>query len=378
MTAYIPVPDPITPAWLTAVLRASGALWQGEVTAVESMATDAFNSQTSHLRLRCSADAPSDASVQLVLKRNIPAAWGVEAGAEEAKFYNLAASQREYAPAIVPCYAAAYDEASGNSYLLLRDLSPTHRPPITRDQQISVVEGVPPDAYIEAVVDTLARLHAYWWEHPWRHTEVFAVGDWARNAERFGQYLERRTTAWQSLIAAESAWFPEDLRALYEQALARLPSYRRQYLEPRLRTRTKLTLMHGDAYFCNFLCPRQPDAHPTYLLDWQSYSFDIGGNDLANLCATFWTPEQRHAEAREINILRRYHTTLQAHGVGDYAWDDLLLDYRLGLIYWLFVPVQDRYDGSSKDYWWPKMQCLTAAFREWGCENLLGMRVDGG
>ena len=42
MTPYIPAPDPITPAWLTAVLRASGALVSGAVLAVQSAPTGAF------------------------------------------------------------------------------------------------------------------------------------------------------------------------------------------------------------------------------------------------------------------------------------------------------------------------------------------------
>ena len=48
-----------------------------------------------------------------------------------------------------------------------------------------------------------------------------------------------------------------------------------------------------------------------------------------------------------------------------------MTDYRTGLIFWLLMPVQDGYGGSGKDYWWPKMQCLVAAFREWSCEALL-------
>jgi hypothetical protein len=109
------------------------------------------------------------------------------------------------------------------------------------------------------------------------------------------------------------------------------------------------------------------------LLDWQSPVVDIGGYDLANLCATFWTSEQRHATQREEQLLRRYHRMLETQGVHNYAWDDLTTDYQTGLIYWLLVPVQDRYDGSGTDYWWPKMQCLVEAFREWHCADLLDM-----
>ena len=65
-------------------------------------------------------------------------------------------------------------------------------------------------------------------------------------------------------------------------------------------------------------------------------------------------------------IIRCY----RAVGCINYAWDDLLTDYKLGLVFWILMPVQDRYGGASRDYWWPKMQCLVAAFREWGCEDL--------
>jgi thiamine kinase-like enzyme len=368
-----PIPDPVTPEWLTTVLRQAGVLTQGGVQTVEQEKTGAFNSATSRLFLQYSPDATPDAPTRLILKRNIAAEWGIEAGAEEVKFYTLVAALPDHPHIIVPCYAAAYDEASGNSYLLLKDVSTTHQPPITRDQQISIVDGVPAAEDIASVVEALARLHAYWWEHPLLETDQFVVGYWSRTQERFEQYMQRRTASWNRLIANEASWFPDDLRALYEQALAHLPHCWKQHLEPRFRARQHLTLIHGDAYFANFLCPQPPATGPTYLLDWQSPGFDIGGYDLANLCATFWTSEQRHEDQREEHILRRYYETLQARGVTDYTWDNLLTDYRLGLIYWLLVPVQDGADGSRKAYWWPKMQCLVAAFREWRCEELLGM-----
>jgi thiamine kinase-like enzyme len=371
MIVSLPIPDPVTPDWLTAVLRQAGVLTQGAVQAVEQEMTGAFNSATSRLFLQYSAAATPKAPARLILKRNIAAEWGIEAGAEEVKFYTLVASLPEHPQIIVPCYAAAYDEAGGNSYLLLKDVSATHRPPLTRDQQISIVEGIPSEEDIASVVEALAQLHAYWWEHPLLETDQFVVGYWSRTRARFEQYRQRRTNSWNRLIANEASWFPDDLRALYEQVLAHLEHVWEQYLEPRFRARQRLTLIHGDAYFANFLCPQPPATGPTYLLDWQSPGFDIGGYDLVNLCAAFWTSEQRREGQREETILRRYYATLQARGVTDYSWENLLTDYRLGLIFWLLIPVQDGADGARKAYWWPKMQCLVAAFRDWRCADLL-------
>jgi thiamine kinase-like enzyme len=373
MENSLPVPDPVTPEWLTAVLRQAGVLPTGIVQAVEQENTGSFNSATSRLGVRYSSDAPPGAADRLILKRNIPAEWGVEAGADEVRFYALVASLLDHPQITVLCYAATYDQDTGDSFLLLQDLSPTHQPPVTRDQQISIVHGVPSAEVITRVVDTLAELHAYWWGHPLLDTGQFPIGYWSYTLDRFTRYLEKRAAAWSRLMPAESSWFPLELRTLYEQLFARLPGMWERYLEPRFRATRHLTLIHGDAYFCNFLCPRPGADGSTYLLDWQSPSFDIGGYDLVNLCATFWTSEQRHEEQREDRILRRYLQTLQDHGVRDYGWDDLVIDYQLGLIFWTLMPVQDAADGSETAYWWPKMRCLTSAFAEWRCAALLGI-----
>ena len=90
-----------------------------------------------------------------------------------------------------------------------------------------------------------------------------------------------------------------------------------------------------------------------------------------NLLATFWTSAQRHEAQRETTLLRRYHDVLRLHGVQHYAWEDLQVDYRVAVTEWLFQPAQDRADGAGKDYWWPKLQCLAAAFQDLQCADLL-------
>lgn len=132
-----------------------------------------------------------------------------------------------------------------------------------------------------------------------------------------------------------------------------------------------LTLVHGDAYFSNFLCPREDGSGLAVLLDWQAPSCGLGAADLVNLCATFWTAEQRAERHRELRVLELYHAELAAAGVRDYSFADLCFDYRLALIYWVLVPIQDARDGSKPGYWQPKMRCLIDAFRDWNCQQLL-------
>lgn len=371
MAYHAPDIDGPTAKWLTLVLREAGVLRAGAVSRVEQIATGAFNSHTFRLVIEYSGDTEPGIPSQFVFKRNIEAPWAIEAGLLEVGFYQNVASLQGHPHVAVPCYVAEVDPRSQDSYLLLKDVSATHAPPITRDEQISIVNAVPAERDIEAVVDTIAALHAYWWEHPSIATGSWDVGYWMRNSERFDAYLARRTASWKKLISEEGDWFPGNLRDLYESVLARLPDYWHKYLAPRFDPPKQITLIHGDAYFANFLCPLSATEGRTYLIDWQSYGFEIGTLDLANLCATFWTREQRQENNREERILRRYREQLVAGGVKGYSWEDLLLDYRHALVFWLLIPVQDGADGALRDYWWPKMQCLVAAYQDWECDALL-------
>ncbi|NJN81535.1 MAG: DUF1679 domain-containing protein [Caldilineaceae bacterium] len=374
LTPYITPPETVTPAWLTEVLRASNMLKQGAVHAVDIESIDTSNSLTIRLRVSYSPDATSGLPTELILKQNLQADWAKEAGQEEVVFYQRIGALHPPPPAIPPCFAAASDAASGNSYLLLLDLSSTHKPPVKHPAQAGSVQSMPSPLAINQVIEALARHHAFWWDHPELASGAFQVGYWSRDAERAALYFQRRQAGWQALIAEEADWFPSELIQLYTKAFDQLEAFWARYLEPRFRAGSHLTLVHGDAYFANFLCPRQRGSE-TYLLDWQSPSVDLNGYDLANLIATFWTSEERSESAREMRMLRQYLHTLQSNGVEDYTWEELVVDYQIGLLFWLFMPIQDRRDGSPKEYWWPKMQCLVSAYRDWRCEELLGIKL---
>jgi hypothetical protein len=372
MAHVIASTDSITAQWLTDTLQEAGALSRGEVVAVASRANAAFNSAAAHLDLTYSPDAPGSAPRRLFLKRNVDTVWGRAAGKSEVAFYRLAAPHLDQLPMLVPCYAAAHDLVTGNSCLLLLDVSETHVAPVTRDQQIAG-EAVPPTPLLGLAVDALAAFHAYWWEHPVLGQDpATEVTWWYRDASHYAAHVERRRREWAAFIEAEGAWFPSDLRALYEGVLERLPLLWERALGPRVTALRQLTLGHGDCYLTQFLCPRPDASGPTYLIDWQDTGADFNAFDLVHLFG-FWTPEQRHADGREERLLRRYHAGLVAHGVRDYAWENLLGDYWLLLTILLLYPMWDATNGSARSYWWPKMQRFAAAYRDHGSATLLDL-----
>jgi len=134
-------------------------------------------------------------------------------------------------------------------------------------------------------------------------------------------------------------------------------------------------LTNGDCYFAQFLCPRDQRVDRTHIVDFQAVSANLGAYDLVYLFATFWTSTQRRDYDREARLLRQYHNTLQAARVMKYSWDALLVDYRLMIAYMIFDPVWDQTTGAKKSYWWPKLCCLTDAYRDLGCADLLGSRA---
>lgn len=351
----------ISPRWLSGVLRGAGLLAGGEVSEVAATDSGAFNSRTSFLRLTYRGAAPG-APGRMVLKRSAPAAWAIEAGRAEVAFYRHVAGMADPPPGIAPCYASGIDADSGHSYLLLADLSASHRAPITREQQLAGQVATPAD--LRSVVDTLAAIHARWWEHP--AVDGIVTGYWTRDRDRFAAYLDRRTAAWSTL--RRTAELDPATVACYEHLIAALPGYWDRRLRERMSRRRQLSLVHGDTYASNFLVPREPGG-TAYLLDWQSPGFDNPAGDLANLCAAFWTRAQRHTDDLERRLLRQYHQRL---GAADYTLADLHEDYRRALIAWVLMPVQDAADGSPPRYWRPKMRTLLDAYRDWRCADLLG------
>ena len=296
----------------------------------------------------------------------------MRANAREVEFYRHVAPLADELPMLLHTYDATHDPATGKSHLLLPDLSDTHAVPIERARMLALDE-VPTDAQLDAIIDAIATFHAYWWEHPALGRPPFSASGEYGDRATYDHFVATTATEWATFRAAEGNTLPGDLRALYEGALPCLPALWDRSLAGRVPARRHVTLCHGDCYFNAFLYPRDPTiGASTYIIDWQGPTVDFAALDLTFLCANFWTGKQRREGDREERLLRRYHDRLLACGVADYGWDDLIADYRLMLVFRIFLPIWDAVNGSSRAYWWPKLRCLTEAYRDWRCTELFG------
>lgn len=315
--------EQVTPEWLTSVFKERGVLPSGEVTSIKpNRQQSTFASCVLHLDVIYSEEVLPITPRRLFLKISNPALAPGELDLEHIQkefiFYRLLAPAMNGALTI-PCYHAAYDPETGASHILLRDVSETHVTCSTPSCELNC----------ERAVDSLARLHAYWWDHPRLGKEI---GNFPTKDERQREWLEAETST-VAFMNALGDQLHRSWQMIYESVLPALPHLYQRHAQGR-----NLTLVHGDAHLGNFLFPGDTGVDNTYMVDWQFWHPTIGGTDLAFLMATEWESETRRD--LEVRLMRRYYKLLIEHGVCDYQWDDCWNDYRLSVILVsIFIPV---------------------------------------
>ncbi len=365
MSDVVPSLDSVTPEWLTTILRGNGMLDRGRILDVKVHPNPAFNSIAAHLEPVYSPDVTAGVPERLFIKIK-QQHWG----RDEVSFYRLATRQKLPPSMLIPFIDGAYDEDTGTSHCLMLDVSGTHHAPVSRERVLAG-DGVPEEGELAGCVEALAGLHAYWWEHPDLEDGPVRIPLPFREEERYMAEVRDQAEEWTRFRKTAGGELPRELLELYDSRIDGLPTLWDRYLEHRFARVSKLTVCHSDCYFTQFLCPDDPEMHGTYLSDMEEACLYLGAEDLVYLIATFWTREQRQEAGREARCLTRYYETLENRGVKDYSWDDLCRDYRLQLIWRVHLPVWDQVNGSTREYWRPKMQCLTDAYRDWDCAALL-------
>ena len=348
-----------TPDRLTGILREQGCLGHGEVVAVrKELPYFSGMSDLARLTLGYSQGASASAPARLLLKIPLPEPdWIVTPGLrrKEVDFYNNVASAMGQAPA-VRCYDAMYCSQSDRSHLLLDDLSATHSNPEF---------PLPPlNRHCEQLIDRVARLHAFWWNHPRLGDDIGAFPDDAF----VRRHYEKLQEAWCGFADFLEDRLSTGRRQLYEGVLSSWPALWQQRRD-RFANACNITLIHGDLHGLNALFPHSPQNGAVYLIDWEDWRVSVGTDDLAYMMALQWSRERR--QRMETNLLRRYHTALLAHGVTRYAWEDCRTDYRLSVVRQLFMPVLLWLHGLPPDAWWPHLENAALAFEDLSCAELV-------
>jgi len=340
-----------TATTLSRWLRRWGTLPCGTIADVRvELETETTISRLVFLTATYSPDAPANLPRHIVVKSPLirPLIQGDSGG--EVQFYHRLASALG-TPPLVRCLAAIEDDDGEAGTVVLEDLRATHdHPPWP----------MPPSRnQCESALDALVRVHAQWWEAP---TLGDTVGQ-LHTPESLTSMVQGIAAHLPAFIDALGDALTAEARQVYERVFG-------SSLKPwmRLTDPRALTIIHGDAHTWNFLFPRS-GAGPAFLIDWQLWHVDLGVRDLAFLMALHWYPSRRRE--LELALIRYYYDGLLAHGLGNYSFDELWLDYRRCVVRNLTIPIIFWSRGMKPEGWWHRLECALTAYHDLACDELL-------
>ncbi len=165
-------------------------------------------------------------------------------------------------PPAVRSYDAAYSPEAKKFHLLLEDLSASH---------FQTGWPVPPTQLLcEQVIDCLAKLQAYWWDHA-RLAQDIGARPTQGSVEQAFRWAEQTLPEFLGFLGDRLS---RERRAVYDQVLEAAST-----LTQRLTADHGLTFVHGDAHFWNFLLPHNIDTDTVRIIDWESWRVGLGAAD---------------------------------------------------------------------------------------------------
>lgn len=304
--------DQLTPETLTAVLRFNGFLTDHEHVAsvrtlktYETSVSRAYRMAVRYERVASIKNAPIAIFLKLA-KPGIPP----EFADKEVRFYRDLTSlmyqrfDKRDLP-LLRCYDAHYEADEQRSHLILDDIGETH---------YEAKNNMPPsERHYQMVVEGLAHLHAYWWQHPDLSTYTPLHTD-----DSLAQSLDAYAEKYAQFKAHMQHRVPMPHHAYLQAIVNDYPPQRRQNMLDGKR----ITLVHRDTHPNNIMYA----FDSIKLLDWQSWRADTGTDDIAYFIACHFPEPARRFQTRK--LLQTYWNTLQKLGLRDYSWDDCWYDYQ--------------------------------------------------
>ena len=305
-------PQDVTPAWLSHVLRRSGALSTGRVRDVRTQQVGTGQMGTSVRYVLDLEDAAPAAPRSVVCKFASSDPTSRSTGLTlrtyevEVSFYRDVA--RTVDMRIPACHFADIDLATGEFVLVLEDLAPC----VQGDQ----LAGCTVDQAALAM-EELARLHAPRW-----------------NDRQLGdvEWLNRSST--EESFAFSEMFLPQLLPGFLERYADRLAPSHVRIAERLLRNIGRFmrdrpgprAVQHGDYRLDNMLFGTVEGGYPLAVVDWQTVVWGPPVFDASYFLGAGLQPADRRANERA--LLRQYWEVLRSRGAGGYAWEDCWRDYR--------------------------------------------------
>lgn len=314
-------PEQLSTDWLNASLN-DGVFEGAKITDFEVSPVGAdvgFLGDICRVRPQYSSDSasyPSSFIVKFptVREANRQTGNNIYAYEREAMFYRHCANT---CPANPPVHYYSAGTGNENEFLVVME-------DLDGSRFVEQVTGIAPQDAIR-VVETLAGMHAYYWESP-RLDDM----EWLRSYEEWADiYPPQIETGWPLYERNFGYLIPDEFKPLFPKANALTADIFRYFY----RTRP-LTMIHGDARMENvvFSVP----SNEVRFFDWQLVSTGPGAYDLVYFFCSSLEPEMWKTHGT--SLIKTYHVTLIENGVSDYSAEDLHQDMKLACcLFFAFV-----------------------------------------
>ncbi len=271
-------------------------------------------------------------------------------GIPEIRFYRELSPLAAHLP-IPACLGWSIDQEARSTLLLVENLS---------DRYERITAPVSRHA-IELIVEEIAAIHAFFWNHPKLDGNLFAMP--RDNETRMPQakppaVIEANAAFLEQQLAAFNDGFRAELDPTETGLLGALRKQWRALFQQRVRS-GNITLIHGDLHLLgNLFTSKTTDA--IRFIDWADCKPGLAPHDIAYCLISAPTPDRI---TRDTSLLRRYHQQLLNRGITGYGWDQCLWDYRFSLLTNLLQCVLQR-----SLVWFRKTMAI---IHVWRCAELL-------
>ncbi|MYF12317.1 MAG: DUF1679 domain-containing protein [Gammaproteobacteria bacterium] len=320
MVEIIECREQITPAWLSDTLAAAGI--KATVTDVEIEPIIAgYYGSSSRLTPRYGQDGDS-LPRSLFLKMATEHESARERAAEYGMYRYEVGFYRDLADwvniATPRCYAAEISNDNSAFVLLLEDAAPF--------VQVDQLQGLNL-AQARLAMRELAGLHAPTWQGRGMESCHWAKFDEA-TANAFAQGMMQLKPAFVERFGAELS---DENTEILDRLTLSAPDYWRYSLECKNQVAA-----HWDFRGDNMLFGQCNGELAMVTIDWTGL-LSGGGRDLGHFLGTSLQSATR--KAHELELLTHYHETLLAQGVTDFSLRECMDDYRINLLYPVYVVV---------------------------------------
>ncbi len=299
-------PHEVTAAWLTGALQANEIDSEVVSFEAETVGTGQLG-ETRRFYLNYRGHPPEGAPASVVGKftsdNPVAAASGREMGfyRSEVMFYRELAHRAKIRTPDV--FVAELHPETNEFVLLLEDLAPA----VQGDHMsgCSVADAA-------AALEEAARLHAAFWndrvlmEQPWLYVPQGAQGFYT---------TELMESSWKHFEATYAHRLEPEVIAVCDRFIRHHAAWNAPRDFPK-------TFSHNDFRVDNMLFGGSRIA----VVDWQTSNFLGAGMDVAYFLGGAFDRETRREV--EVSLLGAYHEALGREGVRDYAFDQLMADYR--------------------------------------------------